>query len=253
MKIYVCTHKVVPNKIPKNYEYIYVNAKNNKINNALTDATGDNISEKNPYYCELTAAYWIWKNDKDNEIVGLVHYRRFLTTNVLSNSIRYYLNSPKIEKNLKKYDFIATKPYKSINKVKDHLMENVSKKDYESIEFVINKYFPFYKESFDCVMNGNSSYLLNVFITTKNKWDDYYNWLFSVFDKLEPLVDMTNYSVQQQRLYGFLSERLFTVYIYAHKFTVKSYRIHIVGESKLKTARQKMARILKIKKNSLRK
>ena len=39
----------------------------------------NNISEKNPYYCELTGLYWAWKN-LDAEYIGLVHYRRYFTS-----------------------------------------------------------------------------------------------------------------------------------------------------------------------------
>ena len=41
----------------------------------IGDDTGENISEKNPQYCEMTAHYWIWKNVKDTEFVGVCHYR----------------------------------------------------------------------------------------------------------------------------------------------------------------------------------
>ena len=46
--------------------------------NCIGDDTGDNISEFNFKYCELTAHYWAWKNYEklgNPDYIGFMHYR----------------------------------------------------------------------------------------------------------------------------------------------------------------------------------
>lgn len=249
MKIYVVVHKMINQKLPKNYRLIQVNAINNGKIYDCTDADyEDNISLKNPFYCELTAAYSIWKNDCENDIVGLVHYRRFFVSNRIFTSYKHFINEKRIIKDLKKFDFIATKPYTLACTNKEHLLGPVHEKDYDLLREAIVETCPDYLDDFDKVMADNKSYLLNMFITKKELWDQYYEWLFKIFDAMEPKVDMTGYTDHEKRLYGFLSERLFTVYIKHHHYQVKSYPCVIIGESKFRILRQKIAKKLKVKK-----
>lgn len=79
IKIIVAAHKQC--EMPKDDIYLPVQVGKslnlNKDFGYQTDNSGENISSKNPYYSELTALYWGWKN-LDVDYIGLVHYRRFL-------------------------------------------------------------------------------------------------------------------------------------------------------------------------------
>ena len=81
--IVVATHKKY--RMPKDPLYLPVHvgaegkkdAKGNPLDFGYQkDNEGDNISIKNPRYCELTGIYWAWKN-LDSDYIGLVHYRRY--------------------------------------------------------------------------------------------------------------------------------------------------------------------------------
>lgn len=45
----------------------------------IGDDTGDNISERNANFCELTGLYWAAHNI-DSDYIGIVHYRRYFAS-----------------------------------------------------------------------------------------------------------------------------------------------------------------------------
>lgn len=48
------------------------------LKNKVQYENGDNITELNSYFAELTVGYWIYKNDSINDYIGLYHYSRRL-------------------------------------------------------------------------------------------------------------------------------------------------------------------------------
>ena len=245
MKIYVVTHEPVALDLPPDYELFQVGAAINGAFLEHNDAVGeDNISAKNPNYCELTAAYWIWKNDHENDIVGLMHYRRFLTTSRFSKSNKHYVTAIFAEKLLDNYDFIAPKKYGTGLDVKQALISgHVYEKDFELLRNVIVKLYPDYETAFDGVFRGKKTFPCNIFIAKKDEWDKYYAWLFSIFDEMEKHVDMTDYSKQERRLYGYLSERLFTVYVVKNNKRVKELRMLAPKPPFFKRVKNRLKRI----------
>ena len=79
MSVFVITHKETEIPTVRGYLPLLVGAINRDEtlrSKYLRDDGGENISQYNDSYCEMTGLYWIWKNCKD-KYVGVVHYRRF--------------------------------------------------------------------------------------------------------------------------------------------------------------------------------
>lgn len=230
MIIFVITHKIMSSYLIQNdlYKILFVGSKNKESNNEIRDDLGDNISEKNEFFCELTGLYWIWKNS-NSDIVGLCHYRRYLSNNFLLKNSKYFLNKNQINNvlNIKKYDLILPKKNYFKNKVISDSSNAPSLKDMNYIREIICRKYPQYTQSFDAVMDGNSLYLYNIFVMKKDNLDKYCEWLFDILFEAENIIPRDEYihDSYRKRLFGFISERLFNVWIMHNRLKVKEYNL----------------------------
>ena len=193
------------------------------------DNTGDNISDKNGSYCELTGMYWAWKNLKDVDIIGLCHYRRYfdiesprsLNKEPIIRKDIPFISIPNLQKILDKYDIILPGKSYFCDSLWDAYAIGHNCLDMKVVEDVISQIYPKYINAFKYIMKENNSYCpCNMLICTKSRFDDYCSWLFAIMTKVEQRIDISNYDCYQKRVFGFISERLLNVYVYHNRLNV---------------------------------
>lgn len=251
VQIDVCYHKEFDIVQSDAAHPVHVGAELSEVNLGIDkDNTGDNISVKNPYYCELTALYHLWKNSGAS-YKGLMHYRRLLDLNC--GNTRWYnqfpsnivdvlgLNKQKVNMLMQHYDIIL--PMKRVIQQAPSAYEYYKKRHYISdmdrtLEIIKEKSPHIYDTAVDVLKNTKELYLYNIFISSKEFLDEYASWLFEILGTLESEIqsEVLSRDTFQQRVYGFLSERLFTVYVeYCKKQGIKYIEVPTVYcETKLK-------------------
>lgn len=225
IKILIALHK--PYWVPKDNVYfpLHVGREGKKNIGFCGDNTGDNISIKNPNFCELTGLYWAWKN-LNCEYIGLCHYRRYFAKR---NKPFFWQKKESLifkradyEKLLFSYDVILPKPFKF---GKESIREQYAKchkvKDLGLLAESIQELYPEYLQAFNSVMSENKIYALNMFAMSKKNFDNYCSWLFPILFSLEQKVDLRGYDSYQARIFGFMSERLFNVWLKSQNFRIK--------------------------------
>lgn len=214
--IYIATHKLFTPPKDKNYTPITAGAFYHNLP-YLKDNTKDNISEKNPYYSELTALYWIWKNDP-SDIIGFTHYHRYFQK-------WRKIQAKESERILKKSDIIIPTPLELSCSVYEQYASVHYPIDLQlAMEEIIRKY-PDYKQTIYQVLNQKKLYTCNMFITTREILEDYLNFLFPILFTLEEKIPYLNYSIYNQRVFGFLAERIFNIYLNHKKWKTQEYPV----------------------------
>ena len=204
------------------------------------DNLGVNIAEKNSSFCELTGLYWAWENGvfKNNQYVGLVHYRRYFAGKALYLKKKQIASESELLSILDKCDVILPRKRNYfIESIYSHYQHAHHIKDLDITRTVITELQPEYLKSFDTVMQGRKLHLYNMFVMSSEKASEYCLWLFSILFELEKRLDITQYDNYQKRVFGFIAERLFNVWVLHNQLNVKFLPVvNLEGENLLKKA-----------------
>lgn len=246
IRIYVCHHK--------KWEYLSNNVitpiqvgrkiSDTILENMIGDDTGNNISDLNREWCELTALYWIWKNT-DHDYTGLMHYRRYLSFNEHSTEDQHIsqINADIIHYNgwtqedLQKfflnYDIATTPTYEIhppfLPELKRtayvHYSEEHYKNDIDTTLQIIKEKFPeYYIQSLKC-MNQKSTICCNISVMRRDIFNKYCEFIFNILFEVEKIITINYENSYQRRVFGFLAERLTNIFIEHIRNTDKKINI----------------------------
>ncbi len=168
------------------------------------DDEGNNISSCNDRYSELTALYWLWKND-DSGYKGLVHYRRHFA----GADERGVASKSDIQKLLKKEPVVMPKKRNyRVMTVGKHYATTFNEAHLDALRIALKKNAPEVLPAFEDHLNETSSHICNMAVMRSDIFDAWCSWLFPVLEEAEQHIDFSGMTPFQQRVMGRLSERL---------------------------------------------
>lgn len=228
VKIIIATHKEYRMPTDDMYIPLHVGAqgKKNELGKELDfgyikDNTGDNISNLNSSFCELTGLYWAWKN-LNADYIGLVHYRRHFSIkkkmgfeNILTyEEIKQFLGEYRV--------FVPLKRKYYIESLYSHYKHTHYSNHLDETRNILCERYPKYLDSYDRVTKHTYGYMFNMMIMQKELVDEYCSWLFDILFELEQRIDMPEISTFQGRYFGRISEIIFNVWL---DYQVKTKKI----------------------------
>ncbi|QIM64080.1 DUF4422 domain-containing protein [Frederiksenia canicola] len=218
IKVIIATHKKYFMPEDSIYLPVHVGKLGKESIGYQGDDTGDNISKKNPFFCELTGLYWAWKN-LDADYIGLIHYRRFFSLKGFCARRnlpieKLYLDRMEIEQLLDEYDVIVPKRRNYyIETLYSHYANTLHAEHLDVTRDIISELYSDYLDSFDSVMRQRGGHMFNMFIMSKTLTEKYCEWLFDILFELEKRIPAEKYSAFHARFYGRVSELLFNVWL----------------------------------------
>ena len=235
IKVIIATHKKYQMPTDEMYVPIHVGAEGKQDLGYVKDNTGDNISTKNPYFCELTGLYWAWKN-LSNDYIGLAHYRRhFMFKKHSSDKFENILSHTEADMLLENTDVILPKKRNYyIENLYDHYKHTLYVEPLDETRKIIEEKYSDYLPYFDKLYKKTSAHMFNMFIMKKDILDGYCHWLFDILFELEKRVDNSKYDNFHARFYGRISELLLDVYLEKNNISYKEVNFEYMEKIDIK-------------------
>lgn len=208
--------------------------------NMIGDDTGDNISNKNKQYCELTPMYWAWKNYDDlgdPDYIGFMHYRRHLCFDLKNQTApnkfgtidcprmdegyinMYHLHGDQVREVVTGYDIVVAEKlhvnFMNVKTVFDQYKNSPHHniEDYKTVLATVKKNYPDFSESVDEYNSQPYGYFTNIFVMRRGLFSQYAEWLFSILGEAEKKINLTNRTEQEARALAYIAERLFGIWL----------------------------------------
>lgn len=200
------------------------------------DNTGDNISAKNPDYCELTAQYWVWKQEKC-DYYGFFHYRRYLAfdkiypvasdgalkekkaicpyielDDIKENLSAYRLDEARIQQVIADYDLITVLRERINTTVYRQFCQYHQKESLDSVLRIAVRKYPQYEAAAKQYMESKEIYYMNMYIMKKTLFQEYMTWIFDILGEYELENEQGGNLTKEPRMMGYLAERLFGIF-----------------------------------------
>ena len=216
IKIFVATHKPGSVRNDDVYTPIHVGRVISKYKDEMSDMigddTGDNISEKNSSYSEMTAHYWIWKNAHDVEYVGLCHYRRLFGINITPENI---------EQIMRGCDVMMVHPAFQLDSVYSCFVKFIGGENMAITAQVIKKLCPEYFDDLISLGNELKFHPFNMFVCKKEIHTRYSEWIFPILLECEKHIKPSPYS-NANRVIGYIAEMITQLFFVNNHLDIKS-------------------------------
>lgn len=242
IKILVSCHKPVVYPKSELFLPVHVGAEGKApIPGMQPDNEGENISDRNFTYCELTAQYWAWKN-LDADYVGQCHYRRYfcfddgkckandhkqIEEDCLSQYTidKYHIeDEAAIRSVVESHDMVtaprwnvlgAVTPDGTKKTIRGHMVGYglMSDEDVDRLIDICRDKQPDYVDDLISYLNGSMYLGYNCFIMKRELFDRLCEFEFSILKEFDQQFDYSNKTVNRKRICGYLGEILYSTFV----------------------------------------